>query len=240
MKIMYLGGENVSIILAVDKDIAVHEQQTAEWAKLGIETVRVDTMHDAIAKLAHGEDFLFVAINEDTIPDYTMQIPVMRDVTNIPIFVITSSYSNQKKTYAISLGVDVYDPFNDYAKDNVLGALELLRLQNKWSNRPSAPLPLLVIGDIILSQSRQCVFVKDLVVSLTKKEFDILEYLMINKGQFLTHAQILRKVWGDEYEDASHDVIWNSIKRLREKLNVSRDSIDYIESRREVGYRFII
>lgn len=230
----------MSIILAVDKDITVHEQQTAEWSKFGIETLRVDTMHEAITKLAHGDEFLFVAINEDTIPDYTMQIPVMRDVTNIPIFVITSSYSNQKKTYAISLGVDVYDPFNDYAKDNVLGALELLRLQSKWSNRSSASLPLLVIGDILLSLSRQCVFVKDVEISLTKKEFDILEYLMINRGQFLTHAQILRKVWGDEYEDASHDIIWNSIKRLREKLNVSQDSIDYIESRREVGYRIII
>lgn len=230
----------MSVILAVDKDIAIHEQQTAEWTKFGINTLRVDTMHEAIARLADGFVFLFIAINEDTVPDYTMQIPIMRDITNIPIFVITSSYTNQKKTHALSLGVDVYDPFNDYAKDNVLGALELLRLQNKWSNRSSAPLPLLVIGDIILSRSRKCVFVKDVEVSLTKKEFDILEYLMINRGQFLTHAQILRKVWGDGYENASHDVIWNSIKRLREKLNVSQDSIDYIESRREVGYRIII
>jgi DNA-binding response OmpR family regulator len=226
--------------LAVDKDVIVHEQQTAEWAKLGIDTMRVDTMHEAIARLVRGDEFLFIAINEDTIPDYIKQIPIMRDVTDKSIFVITSSYTNQKKIAAISLGVDVYDPFNDYAKDNVLGALELLRLQNKWSNRSHIMLPLLVSSDVILSRSRQCVFVKDIEVSLTKKEFDILEYLMSNKGQFLTHTQILRKVWGDEYEGASHDVIWNSIKRLRAKLNVSRDSFDYIESRREVGYRFII
>jgi two-component system alkaline phosphatase synthesis response regulator PhoP len=240
MKTTYWGGENVSVILAVDKDIVVHEQQTAEWAKLGVDTIRVDSMHEAIKRLAHNDDYLFIAINEDTIPDYTMQIPIIRDVTNKPIFVITSSYTNKKKTFAISLGVDVYDPFNNYAKDDVLGALELLKLKDKWSNRLSVPLPLLVAGDIILSRSRQCVFVKDVEVSLTKKEFDILEYLMINKGQFLTHSQILRKVWGDEYEEASHDVIWNSIKRLREKLSASQDSNDNIESKREVGYRFVI
>jgi DNA-binding response OmpR family regulator len=137
-------------------------------------------MNEAIIWLARGEEFLFVAINEDTIPDFTVQVPVMRDVTNVPIFVVTSSYTNQKKINAISLGVDVYDPFNEYAKDNVLGALESIRLQNKWTNRPSVPLPLLVGGDVILSPSHQCVFVKDREVILTKKEFDTLKYLMIH------------------------------------------------------------
>ena len=234
------GGGNVSVILAVDKDISVHEQQTAEWAKLGVNTMRVDTMHDAIIRLASGDEYLFVAINEDTIPDFTAQIPVMRNATNKPIFVITSSYTNQKKTNAISLGADVYDPFSENAKDDVLGALELLKLQNKWANCHSVPMPLLVGGDIILSSSCRCVLIKDTEVALTKKEFDILEYLMTNKGQFLTHDQILSTVWGDEYEEASRDVIWNTIKRLREKLGASLDSFDYIESKREVGYRFVI
>jgi len=234
------GGENVSIILAVDKDVSVHEQQTAEWAKLGVSTMRVDTMHEAIIRLTRGDEYLFVAINEDTIPDFIAQIPVMRDATNIPIFVMTSSYTNQKRTRAISLGADVYDPFSENAKGDVLGALELLKLQNKWANRQPVPLPLLVGGDIILSSSCRCVLIKDTEVALTKKEFDILVYLMTNKGQFLTHDQILSMVWGDEYEEASRDVIWNAIKRLREKLNASQDSFDYIESKREVGYRFVI
>ena len=56
----------------------------------------------------------------------------------------------------------------------------------------------------------------------------------------MTHDQILSTVWGDEYEEASRDVIWNAIKRLREKLNAFQDSFDYIESKREVGYRFVI
>jgi DNA-binding response OmpR family regulator len=228
----------VDTILAVDKDMNVNEQQTAEWAKIGICITRAITMHDAIIRLTHGDEFLFIAINEDTIPGFAVQIPIMRDVTSLPIFVITSSYSNQKKTNALSLGVDVYDPFNKFAKDNVFGALESLKLQNKWARRPSATLPLLVGGDVILSMSRQCVFVKDYEVSLTKKEFDVLEYLMTNKNQYLTHIQILRKIWGSTYEDASHDLIWNTIKRLREKLKVSNDSLDYIESKRDVGYRF--
>jgi DNA-binding response OmpR family regulator len=228
----------VSIILAIDKDLNVYEQQTAEWAKVGISIIRADTMHDAIIRLINGDEFLFVAINEDTIPDYTVQIPIMRDVTNLPIFVITNSYTNQKKINAISLGVDVYDLFNKLAKDNVLGALESLKLQNKWPKRTSTTLPLLVGGDVILSPSRQCVFVKGVEISLTKKEFNVLEYLMTNKNQYLTHTQILRKVWGYENEDASHDLIWNTIKRLRKKMKVSKGSLDYIESKREIGYRF--
>lgn len=230
----------MNIILAVDKDLNVYGQQAAEWTKISISITRADTMHEAIIRLTHGDEFLFIAINEDSIPDFGVQLPIMRDVTNLPIFVITSSYSNQKKTRAIGLGADVYDPFNRFVKDNVLGALESLKLQNKWSKRPSEPLPLLVGGEVILSPSRQCVFVKDVEISLTKKEFCVLEYLMTNKNQYLTFIQILRKVWGSEFEDATHDLIWNTIKRLREKLKVSNDSLDYIESKREVGYRFHI
>jgi DNA-binding XRE family transcriptional regulator len=49
--------------------------------------------------------------------------------------------------------VDAYDPFDNFAEDDVLGALETLKLQNKWSKRPSVPLPLLIDGDTIHSDT---------------------------------------------------------------------------------------
>ena len=77
---------------------------------------------------------------------------------------------------------------------------------------------------------------KGIEVSLTKMEFDILEYLMSNRGIILTHTQILYTIWGDEYEETSYKVLRNAIKRLREKLRISPDSPNYIENEREVGY----
>jgi len=58
----------MNTILAVDTDLTVHEQQTEAWGKIGIGTLHVETMNEAISRLSRGETFLFVAINEDSIP----------------------------------------------------------------------------------------------------------------------------------------------------------------------------
>jgi len=228
----------MNTILAIDTDLTVHEQQTAAWGKIGIGTSRVETMNEAISRLSRGETFLFIAINEDSIPDYIPQLPLMRDVTNLPIFIITSNYTTSKKVAAIQSGADVYDPFSNFVKENVFGALELLKLQKRWAELPKEPSAVLIGGDIILSPLRRIVFVKDIEVSLRKKEFDILYHLIANKGQFLTHKQLLYKVWGDEYSENGNDILWKTIYRLRSKLSKASMGKEYIKAERETGYKF--
>jgi DNA-binding XRE family transcriptional regulator len=57
-----------------------------------------------------------------------------------------------------SRGVDAYAPFDDFAEDDVIGALESLKLHNKWSERPSVTLPLLLEGDSICTDARPPTF----------------------------------------------------------------------------------
>ena len=160
--------------MAVDKDIAFHKQRTAEWEKYGIGTVRTNSMHEAITKLVHGDRFMFIVINEGSIPDFMAQLPIMRDVTNLPIFVFTNSYAIGKKIKAMDLGADMYDWHNTYVKDDVLEALEILKVQNRWSHRPLNALPVLVCGDIILSPLRHIVFVKDVKVRMVRQHQEYL------------------------------------------------------------------
>jgi two-component system KDP operon response regulator KdpE len=164
----------------------------------------------------------------------------MRDVTSIPIFVATSSYTTAKKTKAINAGADVYDPFAEPVIENVRSALELLKLKNRWASRPRKPPPLLTCGDILLSPPRRMVFVKDTEISLTKKEFDALRYLMANDGRFVSHKQILRKVWGAGYSENDHTILWQTIKRLRQKLSDVSPGKAYIKAERGIGYKLLI
>ena len=194
----------MNTILAVNANIPVHERQAAECMKHGIAALRVDTMTEAISRLAKGDEFLFVAIIEAATPDFMEQLPIMRDVTHFPIFVFTDSYTAEKKAKAMNLGADVYDPFSAYS-ENILIALEELKAQNRWAKRPVKPLPVLIGGDIILSPPRRKVFVSDKEIILVKKEFDLLRYLIANSGRFLTQEQLLRKVWGEEYSDNGSD-----------------------------------
>lgn len=227
----------MDIILSIDKDVAVHDLQTAEWKKYNIDTLRVDTINEAINLLKNGKKFLFVCINEDTIPNFMSQLPILRDITNTPIFIITSSYTAHKKIRAMRYGADVYDPFCSSAEENVLSALELLKLRNRFTNSPS--LSVLIANDIVLSLSRRIVFLKDTEVHLTKKEFDILLHLMRNNGNVVTHIQLLQKIWGEEYSEYDANVLWRTVNRLRTKLTKISPEKEYIKAERGVGYKII-
>ena len=225
-------------ILAVDTDIAVHEEKTKNWAKYGIGTQRVNTMNDAINRLVDGEEFLFVVINEDTISDFLTHLPIMRDATELPIFVVTSSYAVDKKIKAMSLGADVYEPFISYAEQNVLLALEILKAQSRWSKRPQKQLPVFAGGDIILSQPRRKVFVQNTEVSLAKKEFDILRHLMANSGCVVEHKELMEEIWGKNYNEKDTDILWRAVNCIRTKLSEINPDNEYIKIERGVGYVF--
>jgi len=87
----------ISTVLVVDNDINSHRQETDEWAKYGIDVQRVYTMSEAIILLSQGNEYLFIGINEDSLPNFISQLHIMRDMTDTPIFIITSSYSVEKE-----------------------------------------------------------------------------------------------------------------------------------------------
>lgn len=228
----------MDLILAIDKDVEVHEKAVAKWAPYGISIERVETIQEAIAQLKQKDDYLFVAINEDTNPDFMSMLPILRDVTDTPIFIMSSTFTTEKQVKAMSLGADTYDHYHTETNHNVLLGLELLKAQNR-QKQVNNNLSVLVEGDIILSESRRSVFVRDSKVSLTKKEFDILYYLMCNKGRIVTHVQLLQKVWGEEYNESDTTVLWRTVNRLRSKLSNVKGAKNYIKVERGIGYKFL-
>ena len=78
---------------------------------------------------------------------------------------------------------------------------------------------------------------KDKMISLTKKEFDILQYLLINKNRVITRVQLTEHIWDNALEaDYDSNYVDVHIKNLRKKLSQHED-IDWIETVRGIGYR---
>ena len=74
-------------------------------------------------------------------------------------------------------------------------------------------------------------------VSLTKKEFDLLHYLALNRNRVLTRMQLTEHIWGDVLEDDyESNYIDVHIKNLRKKLS-AHGSIEWFETVRGIGYR---
>lgn len=74
-----------------------------------------------------------------------------------------------------------------------------------------------------------------IVKPINEEEFDMLHYFMVNKRINLSHGQILRRVWGDEYADSSRALLYS---RLRRELQPKPIMPDYITTIRKFGYVF--
>jgi DNA-binding response OmpR family regulator len=94
---------------------------------------------------------------------------------------------------------------------------------------------LLACGDLLVDMANYKVFVDEQPVSLTFKEFELLRFLMTNRGKVFTREALLNRVWGYEYFGGARTVDVH-IRRLRSKIETG--ATVYIETVRNVGYRF--
>ena len=88
-------------------------------------------------------------------------------------------------------------------------------------------------GSITMDVERRMVYVNDKEVILTLKEFDVLKYMLENKGIVLTRDQLLTHIWGYDFDGETRTVDVH-VRTLRQKLG---EAGNLIETVRGVGYR---
>ena len=156
----------------------------------------------------------------------------VREVSSIPIIMLTARDEIEDKVNGLDIGADDYmtKPF----------AIQELLARIRAALRKHAPRDTavgeekLVVRNLVLYPSRYEVQVKGENVELTKKEYSLLEYLMRNKRMVLTRDQILQKVWGYDYVGDTN-VVDVYIRYLRAKID-DKFQDKYIHTVRGVGY----
>lgn len=132
--------------------------------------------------------------------------------------------------------IDPAWPADDFAV-LPLAAEELrLRLRRAVYRKTGADSASILRGEgLMLDLANYKVFVNDQPVALTFKEFELLRFLMTNRGKVFTREALLNRVWGYEYFGGARTVDVH-IRRLRSKIETG--TTVYIETVRNVGYRF--
>jgi DNA-binding response OmpR family regulator len=164
----------VDVILGIEADATVHDKQAAEWEKHAIKTFKVETMNEAIRYLLKNDAYFFITINADSIPHFLAQLPILSDITALPIIVYSKNISFKKRIEALDLGADAYERLYANPAKNISCFMNTLKVLERRMQRPLNPLPLLISGEVILSLSRRRVFIKDIEIIITSQEFNIL------------------------------------------------------------------
>jgi DNA-binding response OmpR family regulator len=208
------------------------EKGIVDFLKQGLEeeNYTVSTAFDGVDGLQKALELPVDLILLDWMLPKMQGIEVCRNIrkenTIIPILFLTAKDTIQETIEGLKTGA------NDYIKKPF--SFEELLERIKIHFRAKDEAKIVTLGNITIDKSKFQVFVDDNEVSLTHREYELLEYLIKNKGNVCTRNKIIEDVWDIhfEYDTGVIDVFMNAI---RKKLNLTKDQ-DLIKTIRGVGY----
>lgn len=153
----------------------------------------------------------------------------IRRVSDVPIIMLTAKSDEKDELKGFELGIDEYitKPFSPKILVARVGAV-LRRSENSEKEE------MLVANGIEMNISAHQVKVDGVPVDLSYKEFELLNYFMVNKGVALSREKILNNVWNYDYFGDAR-TIDTHVKKLRSKLGSKGE---YIKTIWGMGYKF--
>lgn len=151
------------------------------------------------------------------------------ETADLPVMMLTAKSSEYDRVVGLDSGADDYMP-------KPFGMMELVsrvRALLRRAAKPATEDKLFTAGSLAVDVKRRAVTVDGEPVILTYKEFELLCYLLENRGVVLSRDQILTKIWDCNYSGETRTVDVH-IRTLRQKLG---DAGALIETVRGVGYR---
>lgn len=160
-------------------------------------------------------------------PDGCLVCKTIREHSRVPILMLTARDTERDEVEGFACGADEYisKPFSP--------AILMTRVKNLLRRTGGDDLEDIELGHIRVLQRERTVLVAGKRVIMTPKEFDLLCYLLHNRGLVLSREQIISRIWGIDY-DGDDRTVDTHVKCLRAKLGEAGTAITTI---RKVGYK---
>jgi len=162
------------------------------------------------------------------------------NMSNIPILMISAKDTETDKIVGLEIGADDYITKPFQIREVIARVKANLRKSELNANVDTQTKEdksdIIKVGDLTLDLKRVEVKVKDEVINLTKKEFDVLKYLASQPGQVVTREMLLRDVW--EYEEyvGAIRTIDVTMNRIRDKIEKDKANPKILITKRGSGY----
>jgi two-component system response regulator VicR len=162
----------------------------------------------------------------------------IRHTLNVPILMLTAKDEEIDKILGLELGADDYitKPFSvRELMARIKANLRKAEVSSNTVEEKQDNTNKIIVGDLSLDLDKFEVRVKNEVVDLTLREFEVLKYLANQPGQVITREVLLEKVWGYEYygDIRTVDV---TVRRIREKIEKDTSAPKILITKRGVGY----
>ena len=169
--------------------------------------------------------------------DATVCFPVcerLRSLTDIPIIVLTDNDDEWTKIKMFQLGADDYI-VKPYHSGELVARL---RARVEQYQRLTRSFGYVRVKDLTIAIMNRKVYVKDIEVPMTIREFDILSYLAQRPDIVVSKEEIFYAMWQEKYIDTAYNSVASYIKKIRKKIEQEPGGHKYIETIWGVGYRF--
>jgi len=210
------------------------EKQMAMFVEMELnhEGYKADVVYDGREALNLAEEKKYDLILLDVMIPGLNGIEVCRRIrqsSQVPIIMLTAKSDISDKVLGLDVGANDYltKPF---AIEELLARIRVYQRNKSISNFTDV----LKVKDIVMDNKTHQVKRDGIDIELTKKEYDLLKILLINKNVVLTREQLIQKVWGYDYEGDSN-VVDVFVRYLRSKIDEGFDD-KLITTIRGVGY----
>lgn len=220
----------MATIYIVEDDVNIREIERYALKNSGYEVEEFDCGADMFRRIEQKIPALLLLDimlpNEDGL-DILTKLRADKNTEKLPVIMVTAKTSELDKVKGLDLGADDYisKPF---------GVMELISRVKALLRRTSSVQEdkKIAYKDIEIDNDKHAVYTNGEICELTFKEYELLKYMMINKGIVLSRDKIMNQVWGFDYQGESRTVDMH-IKTLRQKLG---DAGSCIKTVRNVGY----
>ena len=153
-----------------------------------------------------------------------------------PVIMLTAKIEDNDKIKGLTVGADDYitKPFNPL--ELVARVKSALRRYKQYNSDMKTDDIIEENGLVINKREHKCLLY-DNEIDLTPREFEILLYLITNKGNVISSEELFEKVWKEKYFDSNNTVMVH-IRRIREKLGEDTKNPKFIKTVWGVGYKF--
>ncbi len=221
-------------ILIIDDENQIRKFLDIALRAQGYKTLLAENGQKGLELLAlQGADLVILDLGLPDLDGFEVLLE-LRTWSNVPVIVLSVRANEEEKVKLLDAGANDYVT-KPFSIQELMARLRVLLRQYQHSTADAASFD---DGVLKIDFSKRQVFLNQQLLSLTRKEYQLLSLLAKNKGQLITQPQILKDLWGPTHQEDTH-YLRILVAKLRGKLNDNAIQPKYIITEPGVGLRFL-